>query len=105
MFIFYQHPATEAHSAEHIEQVKRERFKAQRTIDVAAITVEVDAMVFDGDEIAQTRMARAAIVMDDSETVSWVLADNTPATVTKAQLVAACKAAGLEQTRLWTQSA
>ncbi|TMO66746.1 hypothetical protein, partial [Pseudoalteromonas aurantia] len=56
--IAYHHPATEAHSTEHIEQVKRERFKAQRAIDVAAITVEVEGLVFDGNETAQTRMAR-----------------------------------------------
>ncbi|MBE0367630.1 DUF4376 domain-containing protein [Pseudoalteromonas aurantia] len=99
--ITYHHPATEAHSAEHIEQVKRERFKAQRAIDVAAITVEVEGLVFDGDETAQTRMARAAVVMDDTESVSWVLADNSQTSVNKAQLVAACKAAGLEQTRFW----
>ncbi|MBQ4864481.1 hypothetical protein J8L98_22575 [Pseudoalteromonas sp. MMG013] len=99
--IAYHHPATEAHSAEHIGQVKRARFKAQRAIDVAAITVEVEGLVFDGDEIAQTRMARAAVVMDDTESVSWVLADNSQTRVKKAQLVAACKAAGLEQTRLW----
>ncbi|MBQ4844933.1 hypothetical protein [Pseudoalteromonas sp. MMG005] len=99
--IAYHHPATEAHSAEHIEQVKRARFKAQRAIDVAAITVEVEGLVFDGDEMAQTRMARAAVVMDDTESVSWVLADNSQTRVKKAQLVAACKAAGLEQTRLW----
>ncbi|WP_119859835.1 hypothetical protein [Pseudoalteromonas sp. MSK9-3] len=99
--ITYHHPATEAHSAEHIEQVTRARFKAQRAIDVAAITVEVEGLVFDGDETAQTRMARAAVVMDDTESVSWVLADNSQTLVNKAQLVAACKAAGLEQTRLW----
>ncbi|TMO72705.1 hypothetical protein, partial [Pseudoalteromonas aurantia] len=97
--IAYHHPATEAHSTEHIEQVKRERFKAQRAIDVAAITVEVEGLVFDGNETAQTRMARAALVMDDTESVSWVLADNSQTRVNKAQLVAACKAAGLEQTR------
>jgi hypothetical protein len=99
--IAYHHPATEAHSTEHIEQVKRERFKAQRAIDVAAITVEVDGMVFDGDEVAQTRMARAALVMDDTESTLWVLADNRVVSVSKAQLLAACKAAGQAQTALW----
>lgn len=100
--IAYHHPATEAHSTEHIEQVKRERFKAQRTIDVAAITVEVEGLVFDGNETAQTRMARAALVMDDTESTLWVLADNRVVSVSKAQLLAACKASGLVQTKLWS---
>lgn len=81
--------------------------KATRADAVAAITVEVDGMVFDGDEVAQERMARTVTAatatgasMDD--TTTWVLHDNTVATVTIRQLAAALRLAGEEQTRLWT---
>ena len=79
----------------------RELFKQNRAKAVAAIVVEVDDLIFDGDEVAQTRMVRAALVMQDAETTTWVQANNIPAEVTKAQLVEAIRLAGAEQTRLW----
>ena len=79
----------------------RELFKQERAKAVAAIVVEVDGLLFDGDEIAQTRMTRAALVMSDEEATLWVQANNEPAQVTKAQLVEAVRLAGAEQTRLW----
>ncbi|EWC40210.1 DUF4376 domain-containing protein, partial [Stutzerimonas stutzeri] len=81
----------------------RQRWKDNRAAAVAAIKVEVDGMVFQGDETSQTRMARSLSVMKDDETIRWVLADNTPAQVTKAQLVEALRLAGAEQARLWVQ--
>ena len=81
--------------------------KAERAAAVAAITVTVDGMVFDGDEVAQERMARTVTAatstgasMDD--TTVWVLHDNTIAQVTIRQLATALRLAGEEQTRLWT---
>lgn len=77
--------------------------KATRAAAVAALTVEVDGMVFDGDEKAQERMARAVTLADSwDERTEWVLHDNTVATVTADQLRRACKAAGKAQTALWT---
>ena len=77
--------------------------KAERAAAVAALTVEVDGMVFDGDEKAQERMARAVLMAESpEETTEWVLADNTVALVTAEQLRRACKAAGKAQTKLWT---
>ena len=78
-----------------------EAFKAQRQILVDNIKVTVGGRVFDGDEVSQTRMARAAVAMTDTETVLWVLADNTPTQCTKAELIEALRLAGEEQTRLW----
>jgi hypothetical protein len=77
--------------------------KAQRAEKVNSIIVEVDGMVFDGDEKAQERMARAVIMANslDEETV-WVLHDNTVATVTAGQLKRACREAGKKQTEFWT---
>ena len=78
--------------------------KADRATAVAAITVEVDGMVFDGDEKAQERMARAVTMADSlDEETEWVLADNTVAVVTASQLRQACRAAGKTQTVLWVK--
>ena len=81
--------------------------KAERAAAVAAITVEVDGMVFDGDEVAQERMSRTVTAatatgasMDD--TTTWVLHDNTVAQVSIRQLAEALRKAGEAQTALWT---
>ena len=84
-----------------IVPLDRETFKAIRQEQVNAIRVTVDGMVFDGDETSQTRMARAIAVMDDIETTTWVLADNTVAQVTKEQLRQALRLAGEAQTAIW----
>ena len=92
-------PLLERMAAATLATAKRERAEA-----VAAITVEVDGMVFDGDETAQTRMARAvAAASADSETTVWVLHDNTVAQPTIAQLKQALRLAGQAQTALWTK--
>lgn len=82
--------------------------KTDRAEAVARITVEVDGMVFDGDEKAQDRMARAITMfqasnLPDDYTTAWVLADNTVAQVTVNQLAQALLLAGQRQTELWTK--
>ena len=84
-----------------VKPVNKTEWKASRTTAVANIKVTVDAMEFDGDEISQTRMTRAIVAINDTDTMPWVLADNTQAFVTKTQLTQALKLAGEEQTRLW----
>lgn len=78
--------------------------KRERAAKVAAITVEVDGMVFDGDESAQSRMARAITAAETAglESTVWVLADNTVKNVTKAQLQQALSKAMLAMAELWT---
>ena len=80
-----------------------EQKKATRTEAVARIRVTTaSGKVFDGDETSQTRMARAVVALQaagQAETL-WVLADNTPATVTLDELSEALALAGAEQTRL-----
>ena len=79
-----------------------EQAKAERAAAVAALTVEVDGMVFDGDEKAQERMARAVLMAESpEETTEWVLADSSVAVVTAEQLRRACRAAGKAQGALW----
>lgn len=96
-------PTEEEKAAAELEKAKAERSEA-----VGKITVEVDGMVFDGDEDAQTRMGRtvaAAVALGvdlDATSQTWVLADNSVAQPTIRQLANALKLAGEEQTKLWT---
>ena len=76
--------------------------KAEREDYVKRIVVEVDGMMFDGDEVSQDRMARSIIALDLGEKVQWVLADNTIAQVTRAQLREALRKAGTAQTAIWS---
>lgn len=76
--------------------------KAEREEFVSKIVVEVDGMMFDGDEVSQDRMARSIIALDLGEKVQWVLADNTIKMVTRAQLREALRKAGTAQTAIWS---
>ena len=78
--------------------------KRERAAKVATIKVEVDGMTFDGDESAQSRMARAITAAETAglESTVWVLADNTVKNVTKAQLQQALSKAMLAMAELWT---
>ena len=82
----------------------RESFKAGRIAAVEAITVTTTAgNTFDGDEISQTRMSRAILVLSTgaATSVPWVLADNTVIQATAAELTEALALAGAEQAQLW----
>lgn len=100
-----QYMQAEASARPEVElaQAKKERADA-----VSKLTVTVDGMVFDADETSQNRMSRVvagaqALGIDQSTTQVWVLADNTVATPTVAQLAQALKLAGQKQTALWTK--
>ena len=75
--------------------------KAEREEYVKRIVVEVDGMMFDGDEVSQDRMARSIIALNLGEKVQWVLADNTIKMVTRAQLREALRKSGEAQTAIW----
>lgn len=94
-------PTPEELAAEALAQAKAERADA-----VAALTVEVDGLLFDGDEKAQERMARTVTAASATgasmeDTTTWVLHDNTIATVSIRQLATALRLAGEKQTELW----
>ena len=89
-------------------EVSMTEAKTERSDAVSRITVEVDGMIFDGDETSQDRMTRAITMFTSSglpadTTTSWVLADNTVAQVTISQLTQALLLAGQKQTELWTK--
>lgn len=104
----FQIVAVPGPTPEEIEAQELAEAKAERAEAVSKIIVEVDGMKFDGDETAQTRMSRTisaamALGVDlNTEKRTWVLADNTVAEPTIAQLAKALELAGNEQTRLWT---
>ena len=90
--------------AEALAQAKQERAEAVKTI-----TVEVEGLIFDGDEDSQTRMARTitasqALGLPEDSTISWAMADtnaNKVEQVTIAQLSKALYLAGCKQSELW----
>lgn len=85
-------------------EIGYQSWKAARHVAVAAITVEVDGLVFDGDELSQTRMARAVAAADSLEQrVAWTLADNTVVTVAVLQLKKALSLASTKQTEIWNE--
>ena len=76
--------------------------KEQKLLDVGNITVTTQAgNTFDGDEISQSRMARAIASSDPLETTQWKLADNSIITVTREELKEALRLAGEAQTLIW----
>ena len=90
-------------NAEKKAEIARRESKAARQADVDAITVEVQGKLFDGNEEAQTRMSRAVVAMGDTDETLWVLADNTTALVTRAELQAAMHLAREAQTAIWVR--
>jgi len=81
-----------------------EEKKLARELAVASITVTTTSgKTFDGDEKSQERMARAITVgtlTGQVETV-WVLADNTPAIVTIAEMAEALALSMQRMGELW----
>ena len=83
--------------------------KQERAEEVSKITVEVEGLIFDGDEDSQTRMARTitasqALGLPEDSTISWAMADtnaNKVEQVTIAQLSKALYLAGCKQSELW----
>lgn len=105
---WYEVVAIPEPTPEELAEQELQQKKAERAEAVSRITVEVDGMVFDGDEKAQERMSRTVAIatansMPMTTETTWVLADNTIAQVTLQQLAKACLLAGKKQTELWTK--
>lgn len=85
----------------------RDRAKLVREEAVEnSIVTTTTGKTFDGDEVAQTRMARAIIGMQvtGAATIVWVLADNTTTQATLAELTEALCLAGQAQADIWVIS-
>lgn len=86
------------------EQAKAnyEAWKVERQARVDALVVEVDGLVFDGNEISTRRMADVIAAADDlADTTEWALADNGVTVVTIRQLKAALRLATEARTAIW----
>ncbi len=80
----------------------RTYYKTIRNHKVANIIVTLDNGIrLDGNELAQGRMNNASSVMDDTEVILWMGADNTAVSLTKADLLEAQRKAGEAQTNIW----
>ena len=91
---------------EVIEKENEDKAKLERAQEVKSITVEVDGLIFDGDEISQDRMSRTitaakTLNLPEETTIEWTLADNSAAQVTVQQLAQALYLAGQKQTSIW----
>lgn len=93
-------PTPEEIAAAELAEAKR-----LRAAQVAAITVDVDGMLFNGDETSQDRMSRALRVAEITgmESTNWVLANDQVATVTVAQMKQALAKSMLTQGSYWTK--
>lgn len=76
--------------------------KEQRREQVAALKVTTQAgRTYDADETSQDRMARSLTGLEDGATIQWVLADNSVATIPKAELQEAMQLAVAATTAIW----
>lgn len=76
--------------------------KAARDELVRQITVTVDGMIFDGNETAQSRMARKISGWPENvEKVRWKLADDSIAEVTIEQLIKALELSVSKMSDIW----
>lgn len=83
------------------KEYKYNQWKAERQLKVDNIEVELNGVIYQGDETSQTRIARAVSVMEDTDTVMWVAKDNSVNELSKADLKYILKEAGTKQTLIW----
>jgi len=97
------HPSTDRAVLEgYLAKLENVSGKVNRADSVEAIKVTTLAgNEFDGNETSQTRMSRAIAVMNDTDTIMWILANDEAIMVGKAEMMEALKLASAEQTRLW----
>ena len=78
-------------------------WKQERQVKADNLEVIYNEVVYQGDELSQTRMARAIAVMNDIETTQWVAKDNSIQVLNKADLLVILKEAGIKQTLIWNE--
>ena len=80
------------------------KWKKERQTKVDNIEVTYNNIVYQGDEISQTRMARAIMALpDDTTTINWVAKDNSVQKLTRVDLKAILLDAGSQQTQIWNK--
>lgn len=86
---------------EEIQQGLYNQWKAERQSKVDNIEVELNGIIYQGDETSQTRLSRAVSVMEDTDTTMWVAKDNSVNELSKADLKYILREAGIKQTLIW----
>lgn len=86
------------------KQYEYNQWKAERQSKVDNIEVELNGVVYQGDETSQTRVARAVSAMEDIDTVMWVAKDNSVNELSKEDLKYILREAGIKQTLIWNDS-
>lgn len=95
---------TPEESAEKQYQEELTSWKQQRQVAVDNIEVTYNNVVYQGDEVSQTRMSRAiAALPDDVTTIDWVAKDNSVRQLNKGDLQAILVDAGIQQSAIWNQ--
>lgn len=90
--------------AEKQYQEELAAWKQQRQIAVDNIEATYNGVVYQGDEVSQTRMSRAiAALPDDVTTIDWVAKDNSVQQWNKGDLQAILLDAGMQQSAIWNQ--
>jgi len=84
-----------------VDTYARTMFKKGRTEQMNNLTVEVDGLVFDGDETSQNRFIRAITILVGDEEMPWTLANNEVVMVNQTTLKKVLVAAGQEQSAIW----
>lgn len=80
-----------------------DEWKSNRQSLVDAIEVTYDGVVYQGDELSQTRISRAITALPDDEvTVPWVAKDNAEHQLTRVELKGLLFQAGLAQSNVWS---
>lgn len=91
-------------SDEQIAEAALSKAKQERAQAVAGIIVTTTSgNSFDGHEDAQNRMSRALLGLSDTDMMPWVLADNSIAQVTKAELQEALRLSSTAMAELWVK--
>lgn len=86
----------------YTNEERLQKAKQDREMAVKAIVVSTSSgKSFDGNEDSQNRMTRAIVGMNAEDSINWVLADNSIAAVSKAELQEALYLAGQKQSELW----
>lgn len=80
----------------------RAEFKYNREEAIRVLKVEVEGLSYDANEPSRSRVADNIVALEPLETTSWVLADNTVATLSRETLVKVLRAIRTAQGSLWT---
>lgn len=79
-------------------------WKANRQTAVDNIEITYNGVIYQGDEISQTRMARAITALtSDTISVYWVAKDNSIQELKKSDLQSILFLAGQKQSEIWTE--